>query len=204
MIDYAQRCLEGDACPLLRGELCVNNSCATKDDSVCLPSSVSSHERKLRVLGCVLTGSQIDLTLHHCRGGSMASTPFGSPGVGQKQNHALQIPLAARFHVWEEGIDARINGGVQSWELKYSTQVGLLNLSSHRLGYSQWMLAYHWASPLVRVRVERFCLESPYLFRRASMPTGLIESSSPRTSIDTLLSDTLRMRGRPTSNGSGR
>lgn len=100
------------------------------------------------------------MTLHHVRGGSAALQPFGTPGAGQKQNPALQIPLAAEYHVGKYGIDARISGGVQQWERMWGRQVDHLSSTSLLLRYSPWTLAWRWASPLVRARVERFLRES--------------------------------------------
>jgi hypothetical protein len=101
----------------------------------------------------------------------MAETPLGTPGMGQKQNPALQIRLALDYHVGQYGIDARINSSIPRWEATYSTQVDLLNSTSLQLGYSVWMLAYQWASHLTRGRVERFCAQSPSLFHRLSTLT---------------------------------
>ena len=83
----------------------------------------------------------------------MATNLFGTPGAGQRQNDALQIPLSAHLHVGQEGIDARINGGAKSWELKYGLQTNHLASTSRLLRYSPWTLAWLWASPLVRRRV---------------------------------------------------
>lgn len=90
----------------------------------------------------------------------MSETPFGSPGAGQKQNDALQIPLAWTWHTGQYGIDARVNSSASQWESRWGTQVELLNSTSHQLQYSQWTLAWLWASPLVRVRVELFLGQS--------------------------------------------
>lgn len=96
------------------------------------------------------------MTLHHCRGGSVSASLFGGPGMSQKQNPALQIPLHADFHVGQFGIDARIDLGVETWERQWGMQTDHLSSTSRLLGYSLWTLAWHWASPLTRARVERF------------------------------------------------
>ncbi len=166
---FAARCVLAEQCPLLKGEMCLNDRCATEDDDVCLPASRTAHEKNLRSIPCRVTGSSTSLTLHHARGGSMATNPFGTPGVGQKQNDALQIPLHRDLHLGSfssRGIDARVGGSVKGWEEENGTQVALLNSTSESLRYSVWMLAWRWASPLVRARVERFLRESPSLFRR--------------------------------------
>ncbi|HSV90882.1 MAG TPA: hypothetical protein VLH80_07265 [Nitrospiraceae bacterium] len=90
----------------------------------------------------------------------MATSPFGTPGIGQKQNPALQIPLHLEYHVGSEGIDCRINGGVKSWEARHGAQVEHLSSTSRLLKYSLWFLAWQWSTPLVRARVERYLQES--------------------------------------------
>lgn len=100
----------------------------------------------------------------------MKESPFGSPGIGQKQNPALQIRLAMDLHV---GTPNAIDGakGANHWEGIYSAQVDLLNSTSLQLEYSVWMLAYHWASHLVQRRVGIYCAQSSSLFHRLSTPT---------------------------------
>lgn len=166
LIELTSRCCNPTGCPFLQGQFCEDDRCATESDEVKLPCSVTEHEKRLRTLGCILTGAKPP-TLHHARGGSMAVSLFGTPGVGQKQNHALQIPLARALHVGQQGIDCRINGGVETWEKKWMPQVRLLSLSSRQLQYNQHALAWRWASPLVRVRVERFLQQSRCRFHPA-------------------------------------
>jgi hypothetical protein len=111
----------------------------------------------------------------------MAASPFGTPGVGQKQNDALQIPLHHDWHVGEFGIDCRINGGVDSWEERWGSQVMMLNKISSELGYSVWRLAYREAPWTVRARVERFLRDSPFLFLPVLTFTGVTRPSDPDT-----------------------
>lgn len=159
MIELTARCMNPLACAFAQGTFCENNACAVSTDEVKFPCSVSDHEKRLRKLECCVSGLR-PVTLHHCRGGSMSETPFGSPGAGQKQNDALQIPLAWTWHTGQYGIDARVNSSASQWESRWGTQVELLNSTSHQLQYSQWTLAWYWASPLVRARVERFLMQS--------------------------------------------
>lgn len=149
----------GQECPFRHGTFCERIDCAIESQEVTLPCSVSAHEKRLRKLACCVSG-QSPVTLHHCRGASMATNLFGTPGGGQKQNDALQIPLHPKWHVGRFGIDARINSSAQSWENRWGTQVAHLNSTSHLLRYSPWTLAWLWASPLVRARVERFLGQS--------------------------------------------
>lgn len=166
MIDYplTARCLLPGACPFSAGWFCEHDGCAVEDDSICLATSASAHNKNLRRLPCALTQVR-PVTLHHCRGASMALTVFGTPGAGQKQNDALQIPLVARLHF---GGGNSIDGGkgAQTWEARNGTQVALLNWTSRQLRYSVWTLAWRWASPITRVRVGRFLQQSRSRFHR--------------------------------------
>lgn len=147
-------------CPFLEGTFCDRPDCATESNEVVLPCSVTGHEKKLRQLACSVSGRK-PVSLHHTRGGSIALNPFGGPGAGQKQNPALQIPLHPDYHyAGKEGIDAQVGGGVKSWESKYGLQTDHLASTSRLLRYSPWTLAWTWASPLVRRRVESFLQES--------------------------------------------
>jgi len=159
MLAMTPRCRAPLVCPFKAGTFCDRTECAIEDDTVCLPQSVTAHERNLRSLGCVVSGRR-PVTLHHIRGGTVATTLFGTPGVGQKQNDALQIPLEETWHTGKFGIDAQVASGVESWERRWGSQVLYLHSISYNLRYSPWALAWRWASPIVRVRVERFLQES--------------------------------------------
>lgn len=101
---------------------------------------VSIHERNLRSLRCVLS-SDTRVTLHHCHGGSMKDAGW-HVGVSQKQNPFLQLPLALRYHVGDEGIDSGM--GVETWEERYATQVVLLHELNGRMPYSIFTQAVLW------------------------------------------------------------
>lgn len=61
-----------------------------------------------------------------------------NPGMGQRQSPALQIPLHAKYHVGNFGIDVI---GVMEWEIKFGTQVGFIDLVGLWLGYNLWEYA---------------------------------------------------------------
>lgn len=128
---------------------------------------MTAHEKSLRQLLC-LVSSRKPVTLHHARGGSIAMCPFGSPGFGEKQLDALQIPLHAKWHIGDKGVDTQVNGGVLSWESRWGRQVDHLNSLCQILGYSVWRLALREAKERGRYitvkRVENFLLEQPSLF----------------------------------------
>lgn len=161
MIELTPRCRGEKTCSfVLAGEWCTDPWCSVESDEVKFPCSVSAHEKKLRTLVCCVSGRK-PVSLHHTRGGSIATNLFGGPGAGQKQNPALQIPLHPDLHyAGKEGIDAQVGGGAKSWEAKYGLQTEHLASTSHLLRYSLWTLAWLWASPLVRRRVECFLRES--------------------------------------------
>jgi len=99
------------------------------------------HWENVRELGCVISHTTYGVTIHHCHGGSVIDW-FGkenSPGMSQRQNHWLVIPLAAKFHTGDEGIDAGF--GVRRWEEVYGDQVKHLMAVAERLPYSIWEMA---------------------------------------------------------------
>jgi len=75
---------------------------------------------------CAVSGL-IPVTLHHCHGGSMAEAGINR-GVSQKPSDWLIIPLAARYHTGEFGIDSGhpVWGDVEMWEEQFGSQMDLL------------------------------------------------------------------------------
>ena len=62
--------------------------------------------------------------------------PEWQPGVGQRQDHWLVLPLGWRVHRGEQGLDTW-SEGVAAWEAKWhTTQIRLLFEVSAQLGYS--------------------------------------------------------------------
>jgi hypothetical protein len=104
---------------------------------------VTALDKLLRQQPCMVSMRR-PVTLHHCRGGSMMLTPWGTPGGGHKQNEALKIPIHFKYHVGTERIDGAINGGVQTWEARWGNQKDLLNQLSRNLGFCLWRLAWEW------------------------------------------------------------
>ena len=109
-----------------------------------LPKSVAEHERNLRRLKCVVSDTT-PVTLHHCHGGSMLEV-VPNPGWAQRANASLQIPLNAKYHIGEFGIDTGMGvvKGVAEWEEMFGSQLELLDLTSERLGYDIWDLYKKW------------------------------------------------------------
>lgn len=69
---------------------------------------------------------------------------FPNPGMAQRNNPFLQIPLQARYHVGDFGIDYGM--GVKTWEEEFGSQVEHLNDVNGQLTYDLWMQARIWAS----------------------------------------------------------
>jgi hypothetical protein len=106
--------------------------------------ALRKHLAALRELGCVISDLK-PVHLHHCMGGSMRQ--FGQlRGVAFKTSDWLQIPLAPKYHVGDQGIDAL---GIETWEARFGTQVSFLERVSFQLGYSVFKAAgLKWPEPL--------------------------------------------------------
>jgi len=107
-------------------------------------TSVSAHEKRLREMRCIVT-EMYPVTLHHCHSGSMNNLgpEFRNPGMGEKNNPFLQIPLMAEYHVGVRGIDGSL--GVETWEALFGTQVELLQEVNEQLEYDLWEQARMWS-----------------------------------------------------------
>jgi len=102
--------------------------------------AVSTHEKNLRQLRCAVTRNP-SITLHHCHGGSMKFADW-HVGMGQKQNPFLQIPINAKYHTGDLGIDSGY--GVESWERDFGTQMEMLAWVNDQLGYNIFAEAVRW------------------------------------------------------------
>lgn len=101
-----------------------------------LPADVKAYHARVRAIGCLISGSEKP-TLHHVHGGSCSS--FTKPGMGQRSNHFLVIPLAAKYHNLAGGIDGGM--GVPTWERTYGTQLKMLLEVERVLGVDVFALA---------------------------------------------------------------
>lgn len=97
------------------------------------------HWERVRGLGCIVTGSKTDVTIHHCHGGSMSDAGFRSGMAQRGASHWLVIPLVAQLH--STGSDAIDGGiGVRTWEEKHGKQTDLLDEVGRRLKVNIWEL----------------------------------------------------------------
>lgn len=94
---------------------------------------IKDHWTRVADLGCILTGSPAEIA--HCHGGSMKylGAEF-QPGIAQKQNHYLVLPLDPRIH--RIGPDSLDGGSADVWESYWDLQIRLLLELSWQLGYS--------------------------------------------------------------------
>ncbi len=107
--------------------------------------SVSRHEKNLRKLRCMVT-MMYPVTLHHCHGGSMMELglDFQNPGMGERNNPFLQIPLMLEYHTGTKGIDGSM--GVEAWEKIFENQLDLLIQVNDQLEYDIWEQAKLWSN----------------------------------------------------------
>jgi hypothetical protein len=93
---------------------------------------IKEHWNRVAELGCVVSHSP-NPTIHHCHGGSLADAGINRGG-GQKMSDWLVIPLNARYHTGDLGIDSGM--GVRSWEIRFGEQIDYLVQVSLKLGYN--------------------------------------------------------------------
>ena len=93
-----------------------------------------AHWDRVAELGCILTRQPA--TIAHCHGGSIKLLgPDWCPGMSQRQNHWLVIPLSKKLHQGQYGLDTWAEG-VEAWEARWGTnQLRLLYQVSELLGY---------------------------------------------------------------------
>lgn len=107
-------------------------------------TEIKKHWDKVAKIGCVITQSDYAVTIHHCHGGSMLYVDgYQNPGVAQKANDWLVIPIIEAYHTGQYGIDngmAKHNGekGLVAWERAYGNQVDFLDQVCFELGYNVW------------------------------------------------------------------
>lgn len=92
-----------------------------------VPKEIKDHWTRIAGLGCFVTFDP-EPTIHHCHGGSVRDRwgDKAMPGTGQRANHWLTIPLAARLHTGINGIDTD-GQGVRDWETRFGRQTDMLD-----------------------------------------------------------------------------
>jgi hypothetical protein len=98
---------------------------------------IYEHWDRVANMGCIISAQPAEIA--HCHGGSI-STILGKefrPGMAEKQNHWLVLPLSPRLHRGQYGLDAN----VRTFEDAYGKQVHLLEELSERLGYCVFLKA---------------------------------------------------------------
>ena len=105
--------------------------------------SVTAHEKTLRQLRCVVSGTDQQIELHHCHGGSLVDHPRYWPalarGASQRTNHFLRIPINFEFHRGKWDPEAI---GIPAWEAMWGRQIDHLQTVSDLVGYDVIEHAY--------------------------------------------------------------
>jgi hypothetical protein len=113
------------------------------------PKAIADHLDHVRDLGCCVIYphgctcphamyGHARATAHHVHGGSVSR--ITKPGMSQKSNDYLTIPLCPALHsMSSEGIDS--GKGVLSWENKYGDQFMWLLWTGRQLGVDLFELA---------------------------------------------------------------
>ena len=101
-----------------------------------VPTEIRKHWQRVVELGCIVTGSKI-ASIHHVHGGSIIDA-FGyaqNPGMAQRQNHWLVIPLHPQLHYLGGGIDNGMGKtkSVVDWEANYGRQSDFLGAVRERI-----------------------------------------------------------------------
>ncbi len=68
---------------------------------------------------------------------------FQNPGMGERNNPFLQIPLIFHLHTGPQGIDGSM--GVKKWESIYGRQTSHLHDVNKQLDYDLWEQATLWS-----------------------------------------------------------
>lgn len=103
-------------------------------------AEIRRHWNAVAALGCIITGAQINVTLHHGHGGSMVERGF-SRTFGRKTSDWLVIPIVWQLHLGPGGIDGFPRPSVEEWEAKYGKQADMIDEVARRLGVDVWAKA---------------------------------------------------------------
>lgn len=115
-------------------------------------AEIRRHWTRVAGLGCILTGGG-PAEVCHTHGGSIKLLgPIWQPGMSQKQNDWLVLPL--RYTVHRIGPHSLDGGSVVEWEKRWEPQVKLLVELSNMLGYC----VYEKAGVNPAVVEEALCL----------------------------------------------
>ena len=135
-------CRDGDVCNYVT-YVTAMMPCGGKKVTEAMLMPITVHEKNLRQMSCVISCRK-PVTLHHCKSGSMndLGPEYPNPGRSQKQNPFLQIPLHAKYHIGDYGIDSGM--GVETWEDAFGSQLDFLHETNGQLIYDIWEQAVLW------------------------------------------------------------
>lgn len=104
------------------------------------PAIVKRYWSQIVKMGCIVTGTAFDVSIHHCHGGSMVERGFAR-SLGRKTSDWLAIPLVRKLHVGPGGIDGFPRPTVEEWEAKHGRQADMIDELVRRTGIDVWELA---------------------------------------------------------------
>ena len=104
-------------------------------------AEIQRHWDVVAAMGCLVTGSTWDVTLHHAHGGSLLDRGFYR-AFGRKTSDWLVIPIVRRIHVGKGGIDGPPpRPSVEQWEARHRKQAEMLDEIVRRTGVDVWARA---------------------------------------------------------------
>lgn len=100
-----------------------------------------AHWNAVAAMGCLVTRSTWNITLHHAHGGSLLDRGFRRT-FGRKTSDWLVIPIVMLIHTGPGGIDGPPpRPTVEEWEAKFRSQAEMLDEIVMRLGVDVWAKA---------------------------------------------------------------
>lgn len=100
--------------------------------------NLKTYWNDVAALKCIVTRAP-NPTLHHIHGASVMRELGLITGMALKQSDWLVIPLAAHLHTGQYGVDGCL--GVESWEIRFGTQVDFMDDVCRRLNFNAWAAA---------------------------------------------------------------
>lgn len=120
------------------------------------PAEREAHFNRVIAVGCLVTRSTHDLTIHHPHGGSLKARGFHR-SAGRKTSDYLALPLVRPLHVGpanpKQGIypiDGPDRISVVRWERLYRPQAEMIDELCILLDMDLWALAREEGKGMVR------------------------------------------------------
>jgi hypothetical protein len=120
------------------------------------PREREAHFNAVVAIGCLVTRSAHDVTIHHAHGGSLKERGFHR-SAGHKTSDYLVLPITRRLHVGPASpkhgvypIDGADRISVVRWERLYRPQADMIDEFGKLLGMDLWALARAEEKGMVR------------------------------------------------------